>query len=88
MIEYYTKFLGMKDTISEDDLIDTEAKTRLEKELELERKKREISEENVQQQLKEQEERIKREMQKQISEMAKAFVRLDRATNPIKKRKF
>lgn len=55
MIEYYTKFLGMKDTISEDDLIDSEAKTRLEKELEIERKKREMLEENFTELLKRQE---------------------------------
>jgi len=49
MPNYYTKFLGMKDTITEDDLlIDGEAKTKLEKELEKERKDRNILEEELQ----------------------------------------
>lgn len=47
MANYYTEFLGMKDSISEDDLIDTEAKTRLEKELEVEKRKRELLEEEM-----------------------------------------
>jgi len=33
MIHYYSEFLGMKDTICQDDMIDSEAKTILEKEL-------------------------------------------------------
>src|SRR3989344_1365510 len=39
MIEYYSNFLGMTDKITEDDLIDTEMKSRLEKELEQQKQK-------------------------------------------------
>ena len=49
MIHHYTKLLGMRDTIAEDDLlINSEAKTRLEKELETERKTRELLQEQLQ----------------------------------------
>ena len=49
MVHYYTKLLGMQDTIAEDDLlIDSEAKTRLEKELEQERKTRNLLQEQLQ----------------------------------------
>lgn len=54
MIEYYTEFLGMKDTITEEDLVDAETKTILEKELEIEKRKREMLEEEMAQQRKEQ----------------------------------
>lgn len=48
MVNYYTKFLGMQDTISHDDLIvDSEVKSRLEKELEQERKTRALMEERM-----------------------------------------
>jgi integrase len=48
MVNYYTKFLGMQDTISQDDLlIESEAKTKLEQELERERKTRAILEERL-----------------------------------------
>jgi len=49
MIHHYTKLLGMRDTIAEEDLlIDSEAKTRLEKELEQERKTRNLLQEQLQ----------------------------------------
>ena len=48
MVNYYTKFLGMRDTISKDDLlIDSEAKSKLEIELEQERKNRMMMEERL-----------------------------------------
>ncbi|OQA03841.1 MAG: Phage integrase family protein [Planctomycetes bacterium ADurb.Bin401] len=48
MVNYYTKFLGMQDTISHDDLIvDSEAKSKLERELEQERKTRALMEERM-----------------------------------------
>jgi integrase len=48
MVNYYTKFLGMRDTISQDDLlIDSEAKSKLEIELEQERKTRMLMEERL-----------------------------------------
>ena len=48
MVHHYTKLLGMKDTIAEDDLlIDSEAKTKFENELEQERKTREILQEQL-----------------------------------------
>ena len=48
MVHYYSKLLGMKDTISEQDLIfDSDIKTKLEKELESERNKRDMLEEQV-----------------------------------------
>lgn len=49
MIHHYTKLLGMRDTIAEDDLlVDSEAKTRVEKELETERKTRVLLQEQLQ----------------------------------------
>jgi|TARA_Y100000034_G_scaffold128020_1_gene181909 integrase len=51
MVHYYTKLLGMRDTIAEDDLmIDSEAKTKLEKELGQERKNKSLLEEELQSQ--------------------------------------
>jgi integrase len=48
MVNYYTKFLGMQDTISQDDLlIDSEAKSKVELELERERKTRTLMEERL-----------------------------------------
>ena len=48
MVNYYTKFLGMQDTISQDDLlIDSEAKSKLELELEKEKRTRTILEERL-----------------------------------------
>ena len=48
MVNYYTKFIGMRDTISHDDLIvGSEAKSRLEKELEQERNTRALMEERL-----------------------------------------
>ncbi len=44
MIHYYTEFLGMKDTITQDDLIDSEAKTLIDRELEKQRKRGDILE--------------------------------------------
>jgi integrase len=64
MVNYYTKFLGMKDTISQDDLLlDSEAKTKLELQLEKERKTRTLMEERLQaqeQQLKDVSERFEK----------------------------
>jgi len=49
MIHHYTKLLGMRDTIAEEDLlIDSEAKTRLEKELEQEKRTRNLLQEQLQ----------------------------------------
>lgn len=48
MIHHYSKLLGMRDTIEEEDLVlDSEYKTRLEKELEKERQQRNIMEERI-----------------------------------------
>jgi hypothetical protein len=48
MVNYYTKFIGMRDTISQDDLlIDSEAKSKLEVELEQECKTRTLMEERL-----------------------------------------
>lgn len=47
MIHYYTEFLGMKDTISQEDLIDSEDKTRLQQELERQRQQLAIMEEKM-----------------------------------------
>ncbi len=48
MIHYYTKLLGMRDTISEEDLlVDTETKTKLENQLERETKKKTLLQEQV-----------------------------------------
>ena len=51
MVHHYTKLLGMRDTIAEDDLlIDSEAKTELEKELEQEKQSRALLQEQIQSQ--------------------------------------
>lgn len=47
MIHYYTEFLGMKDTITQDDLIDSEEKTRLQKELEQQKQQLAIMQEQM-----------------------------------------
>jgi len=47
MIHYYTDFLGMKDTIDEDDMYVDVSKTELEKELDTEKKQREILSERL-----------------------------------------
>ena len=57
MIHYYSKLLGMRDTISEKDLIeDTEVKTRLEQDLDRETKNRQLFEEQFEEQRKEMDE--------------------------------
>lgn len=47
MIEYYTEFLGFKDTITEEDLLDPVSKTQLERELEIKDKKIQLLEDEV-----------------------------------------
>ena len=42
MIHYYTEFLGMKDTIQEEDMLIDITKTELQRELENEKKQREL----------------------------------------------
>ncbi len=49
MIHYYTELLGMKDTISENDLIDDETKTLLEREIQQEKRKTDLLEEDIKQ---------------------------------------
>jgi hypothetical protein len=64
MIHYYSKLLGMKDTIEEQDLvIDSEAQTKLQRELEQEKKDRELLDDNfraLQNQVRELNERMKK----------------------------
>lgn len=72
MVNYYTKFLGMRDTISQDDLIvDSEAKTKLELQLEQERKNRALMEERLQIQ------------EKQINDMNRKFEQINSFMNTI-----
>ena len=48
MIHYYTNFLGMQDTICQEDiLLDSEAKTKLEKELENQKRVNSLMEERL-----------------------------------------
>ena len=48
MVHHYTKLLGMRDTIADDDLLpDSDAKTRLERELEREKKTKELLREQL-----------------------------------------
>ncbi len=48
MVHYYSKTLGMKDTIAEEDLLlDSEATTKLEKELEIQKKERAIMQDKI-----------------------------------------
>ncbi|MBI1935700.1 site-specific integrase [Candidatus Woesearchaeota archaeon] len=47
MIEYYSQFLGMKDSITSDDLEDSETRTELQKAVEQERNQRQIMEERM-----------------------------------------
>ncbi|MBD3204515.1 tyrosine-type recombinase/integrase [Candidatus Woesearchaeota archaeon] len=53
MIEYYTEFLGMRDTIQQEDLLIDVTLTDIEKELEKERRQRELMEDRMQAQEKE-----------------------------------
>ena len=75
MVHYYTKFLGMRDTICEEDLIeDSEAKTKLEKDLEQKSKENEIMDEQLQSRNHEFEQ-LKREIRK-CKERDKIIVKL------------
>lgn len=47
MIHYYTEYLGMKDTISQEDLMDAEERTRLEKELEAQKRQAAMMQEQL-----------------------------------------
>ena len=47
MLDYYSQFLGMKDTITDEDLEDTETRTELQKQINKERKEREILQEKL-----------------------------------------
>ena len=48
MIHYYTKFLGMEDTVTQEDiLVNSEAKSKLENELELQKQANAILEERL-----------------------------------------
>jgi uncharacterized membrane protein len=47
MIYYYTNFIGIRDTISEDDLVDNESKIRLERELDAQKQKNVMMEERI-----------------------------------------
>jgi hypothetical protein len=48
-IHYYTEFLGMKDTISEEDLMIDTTKTEIEQKLEKERKEKDLMQERIDQ---------------------------------------
>lgn len=48
MIEYYSNFMGMKDTIQDEDLEDADTRTQLQKELESQKQKNELLEEQMQ----------------------------------------
>jgi integrase len=72
MVNYYTKFLGMRDTISKDDLlIDSEAKTKLELQLEQERKTRSLMEERLQSQ------------ENQLNQMSEKFDQINTFMNQL-----
>jgi hypothetical protein len=60
MIHYYSEFIGMKDTISEDDMLVDVTKTQLEQELQKERQKVEVVQEQMEAQRKEFDERMKK----------------------------
>lgn len=60
MIHYYTELLGMKDTITQEDLIDSEEKTRLQKELDTQKQQLALMQEQMQAQ------------QRQVEEMLRA----------------
>ncbi len=47
MVEYYSNFLGMKDTIQDEDLEDADTRTLLQKELENQKQKNELLEEQM-----------------------------------------
>ena len=47
MIEYYTRFLGMQDYLSEEDMLSPEDKTKLEKELAEQKKRNQEMEERI-----------------------------------------
>lgn len=82
MVHHYTKLLGMQDTIVEDDLlIDSEAKTKLEKELEQERKTRELLQEQLQSH-REELQIVREQMQQLISKVGILFLQSEKKDLP------
>lgn len=75
MIEYYTQFLGMKDTIQEDDMLIDENRTQLEKQLEQQQRQNELLQEQFV------------DMQKQMEKMLARQTNIEQVTRVIKKKK-
>lgn len=81
MITYYTEWLGMKDTITQDDLIDSDEKTKLQQELEQQKKQNALTQENMAQmmeqlqRMQEQQRKMQEIMDKGLVEKALAQVR-------------
>lgn len=72
MVEYYTEFMGIKDDIGENDLLDTETKTHLEKQLEQQKQQIEM----MMERLKSTEEQLsKTEMEKLIKKVGVAGIK-------------
>jgi len=71
MIHYYSEFIGMKDTLSENDLLTDDSKTRLE--IELEKEKQKVT--MIQEQMKVQQEDMSRKMQQLEAMMLQKFAK-------------
>jgi len=73
MIHYYSEFLGMKDTINEEDMLIDTTKTELEQQLQRERQKIAILEEQMQAQKREMEERMQKIEQQMLQKITETW---------------
>jgi len=74
MIHYYSEFMGMKDTITEDDMLIDTTKTEIQQQLQKEQQKVALLEEQLNSQRKEMEERMKQLEQMMLQKFADAFI--------------
>jgi hypothetical protein len=73
MIHYYSEFMGMKDTITDDDMLIDTTKTELERQLQREQQRVAILEEQLNAQKKETEERLKQIEKVMLQKFANTF---------------
>lgn len=71
MLDYYSQFLGMKDTIQEEDLDDTETRTHMQKEIETLKNQNEL----MQEQFQKQQEQIKKLQQEYKEDVVKEVLK-------------
>ena len=66
MIEYYSRYIGLKDDLTENDLLDDEARTKIEKELETVRKQVALQDEQYRSQIEELKQVLKDQLMREI----------------------